>query len=84
MERNVKVENFKVSTRCIGELKRVGVTAVEEIVEFLEAYQHGTMIEAGWLKCFDEIIDELRNLGLWSEELERKWPSWQYPNWIEC
>ena len=70
------IENLGVSSDCIRRLKSNGFTQVEELVEFLEGFQFGTMIDgARWLTCFDEIMKQLKVLSLCSEEMERKWPS---------
>lgn len=72
----MRVEEFGVSENCMHELKRVGFTSVEEIVIFLEQQAKGrAMIEAGWLKCFDEIVNQLKLCDFWSPELEDAWPS---------
>jgi hypothetical protein len=75
-DNTMNIDEFNVSERCRYELKRVGVTTVEDIVEFLEGQADGpAMIRAGWLKHFEEIVNELKSLNLWSETLENTWPN---------
>jgi hypothetical protein len=70
----MKLDEFNVSQECRHELARVGFATVEEIVEFLEEQAQGhAMIKAGWLKCFDEIVEQLKLLNLWSETMEQAW-----------
>jgi hypothetical protein len=43
-------------------------------VEFFEEQAQGhAMIKAGWLKCFDQIVKQLKLLNLWSETMEQAW-----------
>lgn len=71
----MEIDNFKVSERCRYELKRVGFTRVEEIVDFLEQHSEGgAMIRAPWLKCFAEIVSQIKVQGFWTDVLESAWP----------
>lgn len=71
----MNIDQFNVSENCRHELQRVGVLDVEEIVEFLEEQSKGqAMIQAGWLKYFSEIVEQMKLLGLWSESMEQTWP----------
>ena len=72
----MRIEDFGVSGDCLTELKRVGVADVEDIAEFFEQIAIGQpMFEAGWLKCWDEIVYQLKVLGFWSEKMEQTWPT---------
>jgi hypothetical protein len=71
----VNIDEFNVSHECRHELVRVGFATVEEVVEFLEEQAQGhALIQAGWIKCFDEIIEQLKLLDFWSEMMEQAWP----------
>lgn len=65
----MRIEDLNIGEECLGKLRRAGVTRVEEIVEFLEAsVGTGASTEIVWGgKCFDEVVDKLKLMGLWSE-----------------
>lgn len=70
------IDEFSVSEECRHQLKRAGFTEVEQIVFFLEQMAIGQpMIRAGWIQYFDELIEALKELDLWSQTMERVWPS---------
>ena len=70
------IDDFNVSEDCRLRLREVGFTAVEEIVEFLEQQAISRGMSAGrWVSCFDEIVEQIKLLGLWSDILEQGWPS---------
>jgi len=73
----MRIDDFNVSEQCLQELKRTGVTTVEDIVFFLDQYAKsgGGTFRAKWVKCFDEIVAQLKRLNLWSENMEKFWPS---------
>jgi hypothetical protein len=72
----MNIEDLGVDTKCLAELRRVGFTEVEEIVEWLEDQVQGrAMIRAGWMKCFSDVVKRLKHYGFWSDELEQAWPS---------
>lgn len=71
----MRIEDFGVSQPCYQELIRAGFTEAEEIVEFLGKLIPGVMVEADWPICLDEILSQIKRLGLWTPEWERKWPS---------
>jgi hypothetical protein len=72
----MRIEDFGVSEECLTELKRVGVMDVEDIAQFFEqiAIAQPTF-EAGWLKYWDEIVNQLKVLGYWAERMGQTWPS---------
>lgn len=70
------IDEFNVSEECRFQLKRVGFREVDDLVELLERAAKGQLrISARWIRHFDEIIEELKNLGLWTETMEQAWQS---------
>ncbi len=73
---HMTIEDLGLSDKCLVELKRVGFTMVEEVIEFLEMHSKQDMILQRWIpQCFDEIMTQLKQLDYWSEKLEQSWPS---------
>ncbi len=72
----LRIEALGLSEKCLAELKRVGFTTVEEVIEFLEEHTEEDMPLVRWIpKCIDEITQQLKQFGYWSEKLELAWPS---------
>ena len=68
----MKIEDLDISEDCLKRLKRSGITQVEELVKFLQqSIGTGASVHVHWgVKCFDEIINELRLRGLLPENAQ--------------
>ncbi len=65
----MRIEDLNVSEECLSQLRRTGVTMVEELVEFLnQSVGTGVSVHIHWgTQCFEEIMRQLELMGLWSE-----------------
>ena len=62
------IDEFDVSEECRNELKNVGFTFVEEIVEILNNNAEiGAPIARVWGEHLKETIAQLELMGLWTE-----------------
>jgi hypothetical protein len=67
----VAIEELNLSEKCIKDLKRAGFITVEDIVMILKS---NIQMGGAWLKCFDPLLEQLKSLGFWSDELENLYP----------
>jgi hypothetical protein len=65
------IDELGVSDECLRHLKSTGITKIRELVEGLEGGIGITdPLSPGVLRCFDEIIIQLKAKGCWPDSLD--------------
>lgn len=71
---NMPIEKLGVSAECLNELKKTGVTTVDELADILEQTWGGRAgtftLHHRVLPYLDEIVDRLKATGCWPDGLD--------------